>query len=139
MTDNDLEIAQPDDFFVKRDAEDNLQAVTQKIPGVQEHLRVVPMTMGDVNEYGLDEGLDLDDEDLADIFNNHLADLEEDITADDVSDNMIGFGRDALLQTILRASGYDMQNAINIEQFEMLSELDEGNFQRILEMAEAQQ
>jgi len=52
---------------------------------------------------------------------------------------MIGFGKDALLQTILRASGYDMQNAINMEQFEMLAEMDEGKFERVLELAESQE
>lgn len=135
---DDLKIAQPDDFFVERDSDDNLQPVTQKIPGVEEHLRVIPMTMGDVNKYGLDEGLEASDEDLAEIFNNHLADLERELDEGDVSDNMIGFGKDALVQTILRASGYDMQNAINMEQFEMIADMDEGKFQRVMELAETQ-
>lgn len=136
--DNELEIASPNDFFVERDSDDNLQPVTQKIPGVEQHLRVIPMTMGDVNKYGLNQEVDLSDEDLAEIFNKHLADLEKEIAAEDVSDNMIGFGKEALIQTILRASGYDMQNAINMEQFEMIADLDEGKFQRVMEMAEKQ-
>jgi len=56
-----------------------------------------------------------------------------------VSDDMIGFGKEALLQTILRASGYDMRNAMNMEQFEMLADLDEGNFERVMELAQKQQ
>jgi len=136
---DDLEIASPDDFFVTRDEDDNLQPVEQKLPGVEQHLRVIPMTMGDVNEYQLDEGVEPSDDELAEIFNEHLADLDRELSADDVSDNMIGFGKDALLQTILRASGYDMQNAINMEQFEMLAEMDEGKFERVLELAESQE
>jgi len=135
---NDTEIAQPDDFFVERNEDDELQPVTQKIPGVEEHLRVIPMTLGDVNEYGLDEGEDLNDAEMAEIFNKHLADLDRELSAEDVSENMIGFGKEALLQCVLRASGYDMQNAINMENFEMIADMDEGKFERMLELAERQ-
>lgn len=134
----DLDIAQPDDFFVERDGEDNLQPVVQKLPGVEQHLRVIPMTLGDVNKFGLEEG-NVDDEQLAEIFNEHLPDLEKTLTEDDISDNMIGFGKDALVQTILRASGYDMQSAINREQFEMIADMDEGKFEKVMAMAQEQQ
>jgi len=136
---SDMEIADPNDFFVTRDEEDNLQPVAQKVPGVEQHLNIIPLTMGEVERYGLDEGVALTDEELAEIFSDHLADLERELSEDDVSDNMIGFGKDALLQTILRASGYDMQNAMNMEQFEMLADLDEGKFQRVMELAQSQQ
>lgn len=137
--DNDMEIADPTDFFVTRDEDDNLQPVQQKIPGVEQHLNVIPLTMGEVERYGLDEGTNLSDEELAEIFSEHLADLDKEIGAEQVSDDMIGFGKEALLQTILRASGYDMRNAMNMEQFEMIAELDEGKFQRVMELAQAQQ
>lgn len=134
-----MEIADPTDFFVTRDEDDNLQPVQQKIPGVEQHLNVIPLTMGEVERYGLDEGTNLSDEELAEIFSEHLADLDKEIGAEQVSDDMIGFGKEALLQTILRASGYDMRNAMNMEQFEMIAELDEGKFQRVMELAQAQQ
>lgn len=145
MTENDteeLEIAEPEDFFVERDSDGNLQPVTQKLPGVEQHIRVVPMTMGDVNKYGLDEGVDLEAEDIAEILNNHWADVVErddyEITAEQVEDDAIGFGREALIQSILRASGYDMQNALNMEQFEMLADMDEGKFEKVMQLAERQ-
>lgn len=136
--DSDLDIAQPEDFFVERDSEDNLQPVTQKLPGVEQHIRIIPMTLGDVNKYGLDDG-NVADSDLAEICNKHLADLERELSAEDISENMIGFGKDALVQAILRASGYDMQSAINREQFEMIADMDEGKFERVMQMAERQQ
>jgi len=134
-----MEIADPDDFFVTRDEDDNLQPVTQQVPGVEQHLNIIPLTMGEVERYGLDEGTDVSDADLAEIFSDHLADLDRELSEDDVSDDMIGFGKEALLQTILRASGYDMRNAMNMEQFEMLADLDEGNFERVMELAQKQQ
>jgi len=138
----ELEIAEPEDFFVERDSDGNLQPVTQKLPGVEQHIRVIPMTMGDVNEYGLNEGMDIDEEDVADILNNHWADVKErdgyEITPEMVEDDTIGFGRDALIQSILRASGYDMQNALNMEQFEMLADMDEGKFEKVMQLAERQ-
>lgn len=136
--DNDMKIADPNDFFVTRDEEDNLQPVAQPIPGVEQSLNVIPLTMGEVERYGIEERVDLTDEEMAELFNDHLADLERELTSEDVSDNMIGFGKEALLQTVLRASGYDMKNAMNMEQFEMLADLDEGKFQRVIEMAEKQ-
>lgn len=138
-SDNGMEVADPNDFFVTRDEEDNLQPVKQKVPGVEAQLNVIPLTMGEVERYGLKEEVSLSDEELAELFTDHLADLDRELDAEDVSDKMIGFGKDALLQTVLRASGYDMQNAMNMEQFEMLAELDEGKFERVMELAQSQQ
>jgi len=135
---SDMEVADPNDFFVTRDEDDNLQPVTQKVPGVEQHLNVIPLTMGEVERYGLEEGVNLTDAELAELFTGHLADLERELTEDEVSDDMIGFGKEALLQTVLRASGYDMKNAMNMEQFEMIAGLDEGKFERVMEMAENQ-
>lgn len=49
---DDLDVAQPEDFFVTRDADDEIQPVTQELPGVEEQIRVIPITIGDMNEYG---------------------------------------------------------------------------------------
>lgn len=142
QTDDDLSIAQPDDFFHKRDADSELQPVTQPIPGVEEQLRVIPMTVGDINGYG-DSGEQLNPEsltteDLAAIINNHWYDVrvddDFDVTAEMVEEDMIGFGRDALIQAILRASGYDMQNALNLENIEMLDKLDEGKLDTLMDL-----
>lgn len=140
---DDLEIAEPEDFFVERDGDGNLQPVTQPLPGVEQAIRVIPMTMGDVNKYGLDEGMDLSNEEVAEILNEHWYEVRQrddyEVTAEMVEEDAIGFGKEALIQSILRASGYDMQNALNMEQFEMLADMEEGKFQKVMEMAERQQ
>jgi hypothetical protein len=140
-TDSELDIAEPEDFFVTRDSNDNLQPVEQQLPGVEQAIRVVPLTMGDVNAYGEGDGqlnpADVDAETTAEILNEHWYDVRSrddfEVTAETVAENMIGYGSEALLTAILRASGYDLQNAINMENMELLNELDDpGNF---LEMA----
>ena len=144
--DSELSIAQPDDFFVTRDSEDELQPITQPLPGVEQHIRVIPMTMGDINSYGGDAGRlnpnDLSSEDIAEILNNHWFDAREneemDITPEMVEEDMIGFGRGALITAIIRASGYDMQNAINLENLEMLEQIDDPEkLGKLMDMAEA--
>lgn len=140
---NDLEVATVEDFFVQRDGDDNLQPVEQPLPGLEEHIRVVPMTLGDVNQYGLDDGqVNLTDEEVADILNNHWYDVVQrddfEVTAEMVGEDMVGFGKTPLVQAILRASGYDMQNAINMEQMEMLAEMDEDKLKNVMSLAESQ-
>jgi hypothetical protein len=142
--DSELEIAQPEDFFVTRNEDDELQPVTQPLPGVEEKIRVIPMTIGDVNEYGNGEAVnpaDLSNEELAEIFNEHWYDVREnddfEVTADMVEEDMIGFGSEAVLTAILRASGYDMQNALNMENLEMLQQIDDpGKLEKLMEFAD---
>ncbi len=142
-TNDDLEIATPDDFLVQRDGEDNLQPVTQALPGVEEHIRVVPMTMGDLNSYGGSSGqlnpAELDADEIAELLNEHWYDLREsdrELTAEDVDNDMIGFGRDALVTAILRASGYDLQQGLNMEQLELLDQVPEGKLETMMDLAE---
>lgn len=142
---DELNIAKPEDFFVQRDADDNLQPVTQSLPGVEQEIRVLPMSMGDLNEFGDANGqlnpADISDEEIAEILNAHWYDVREgdfEVTADKVADDMIGFGLDALIQAILRASGYDMQNALNLENLEMLDQVPEGKLDTLMELAEKQ-
>lgn len=138
----DLEVASPEDFFVKRDSDDNLQAVTQQLPGVEQVVRVIPMTMGDVAEYGLDEGEELDDAQVAELFNNHWADVVEDddfeVTEEMITEDMIGFGKEPLIQAILLASGFASQQAMNIEQMQQLAELDGDKLGNLMALAESQ-
>lgn len=138
--DDELDIAQPDDFFHQRDDDGDVQPVTQPLPGVEQHIRVIPMTIGDMNSYG-GEGeqlnpQELSPEDLAELINNHWFEVKDrddfEVTAEMVEEDMIGFGRDALIQAILRASGYDMQNALNLENIEMLDKLDEGKVDTLM-------
>lgn len=142
---DDLEIATPDDFLVQRDDEDNLQPVTQALPGVEEHIRVIPMTMGDLNAYGGSGGqlnpAELGADEIADLLNEHWYDMREserELTAEDVESDMIGFGRNALVTAILRASGYDLQQGLNMEQLEMLEQVPEGKLETMVELADRQ-
>ncbi|MDB2225620.1 hypothetical protein PM023_13165 [Halorubrum ezzemoulense] len=143
---DELSIAEPEDFFVQRDSDDNLQPVTQPLPGVEQEIRVIPMSMGDLNEYGDANGqlspTDLTDEEIAEILNEHWYDVREnddfEVTAEKVEDDMIGFGLEALIQAILRASGYDMKNALNLENLEMLESVPEGKLDTMVELAESQ-
>lgn len=134
------EIMDPEDLFVSRDEDDNLQPVEQKMPGVEQKLRVIPMTKGQVNKYEIQSGdfSDITDEMLADIFNSHLADLDRELDESHVTEDMIGFGKEALLKTILRASGFDMQNAINKENLQMIGDMDEGNLETLMRLQEKQ-
>lgn len=130
---DELSIAQPEDFFITRDADDEIQPVTQVLPGAEEQIRVVPITIGDMNEYGGTDGqlnpAELDAETIATILNRHWYDVrtndELEITAEMVEDDLIGYGQEALVQAILRASGYDMQNALNTENLEVLDRIDD--------------
>lgn len=143
--DENLSIAQPSDFLVSRDDEDNLQPVTQALPGVEEHIRVIPMTMGDLNAYGGSGGqlnpAELGADEIAELLNEHWYDMREserELTAEDVNKDMIGFGRDALVTAILRASGYDLQQGLNMEQLEMLEQVPEGKLETMMELADRQ-
>lgn len=146
MTD-DLNIAEPDDFFVTRDDDDELQPVTQPLPGVDEAINVVPLTMGDLNKYGGSNGqlnpAELDFDEVAELLNEHWYEVREkddfEVTPEMIEDDMIGFGRDALITAILRASGHDLQNALNMENLEMLQEIDDpGKLEKLMEFANKQ-
>ncbi len=143
-TESELEIAQPEDFFVQRDADDNLQPVTQELPGVEEKIRVIPMSIGDLNQYASAgqqlNPAELTNEELAQILNDHWYDVRErddfEITAEMLEKDMIGFGKDALITTILRASGYDLQQSLNMENLEMLEQVPEGKLEVMMDLAE---
>lgn len=146
MSNNDnLEIASVDDFLVQRDSEDNLQPVTQALPGVEEAIEVVPMSMGDLNEYGDGNGqLDpssLSSDDIAEILNQHwyqLRESDQTLTGDDVDEDLIAFGKESLVTAILRASGYDLQQGLNMENLEMLDKVPEGKLEMMMDLAENQ-
>lgn len=141
--DSNLDIATPDDFLVTRDEDDELQPVTQPLPGVEQSVRVIPMSTGDANKWGDTNGrLDpnsLDSGAIAEILNEHWFDLREadrSVTATDVEENLIAFGRDSLLKAIFRASGFDMQDALNKENLELLNDVDPGNLQKMMELSD---
>lgn len=143
-SESDLDIAQPEDFFVTRDADDEIQPVTQALPGAEEQIRVVPITIRDMNEYGGTDdrfnSAELDAETMATILNRHWYDIrtnyEPEIIAEMV-DHLIGYGQEALVQGILRGFGYDMQNALNMENLEVLDRIgDPGKLETLAEIGQ---
>ena len=99
--------------------------------------------MGDLNAYGGSSGqlnpAELDADEIAELLNEHWYDLREsdrELTAEDVENDMIGFGRDALVTAILRASGYDLQQGLNMEQLELLDQVPEGKLETMMDLAE---
>lgn len=142
---DELDIAQPDDLFVTRDGDGELQPVTQPLSGVDQDIRIVPITMGDMNEFGDSSGqlnpANLDAETTAEILNTHWYDarIREDfeIDAEMLEEDMIGFGHETLIKAILRASGYDMQNAVNMENLEVLDRIDDpGKLETLAELGD---
>lgn len=135
-----LEIADPNDFFHRRDSDDELQPVVQKIPGRGQALRVIPPTTGDYEKYNLDdeEALFADNALLAELFNEKFPDLDE-VTAEDVRDGMIAFGAEPLVDCIRRAGGQDMKDAMEEQEIQRMMQLmgEQGmDFQDLVELGE---
>lgn len=128
---NGLEIANPNDFFHKRDGDDKLSPVVQKIPGRDQALRVIPPTLGDLEKFHLDdEGRLYDDDELyAEFLNEHFPDLDE-VTEEDVSEGMLMFATEVFVDVAKRAGGLDMKDALDQRQTKQMMQMlgaDEGN------------
>ena len=141
--DDELEIATPSDFLVGRSEDDELQPVTQALPGVEEHVRVVPMTLGDAQKFGDANGnvnpQALSNEEIAELLSAHWYDLREsdrELDGDSIGEDMIAFGTESLLTAILRASGFDLQQGLNMENLETLEKIPEGKLEKMMELSD---
>lgn len=135
-----LEIAKPGDFFHRRDSDDELQPVVQQVPGREEAMRVIPPTTGDYQQFHLDEDEKLyeDDDLFAQFVNKFFVDLDFEVTAEDVRDNLIAFGAEPMVDMVKRAGGQDMKDAMDEREIEKMMEYfggDEGgmDFQALIE------
>lgn len=128
---SDLDVAQPEDFFVSRSDGETPDPVKQRIPGTHEALRVRPLTNGQLDAWGDElESDDPDPEIIAECFNYALADLDRTVTPEDVERGMIGYGTMPVLQAIKNASGYQAFLGFRKQQMElvgMLNQLDEDS------------
>lgn len=126
----DLEIASPEDFFHRRDSDDELQPVEQQVPGREVAMRVRPPTQGDYQKYHLDDPDELYDDDqlFAEFVNEFFVDLEWEVTAQDVQEDLIAFGAEPMVDMVLRAGGQDMKDALDQRQIDQMKRLmgDEG-------------
>lgn len=136
-----LEVANPSDFFHRRDSDDELQPVLQQIPGREQAMRVVPPTTGDYQKFHLgdEERLYADDELFAEFVNAFFVDLEDEVTEQDVRENLIAFGAEPLVDMVKRAGGMDMKDALDQRQIEQMMELMGGedlDFQQLIKLAD---
>lgn len=136
VSDDDDTIATKDDLLVTRDSDGELQPVTQPVPGEGKAVEVIPLTTGDLNTYDTLGEQEMDDAEVARLFNQHLVMFDEgELTADDIKNRMKAMKIQAYVQAIMKASGQDTQTAVNQEQLEMLEGLDEGKISVLKQLA----
>jgi len=121
-------IASLDDFRVSRDGEGELLPVTEPLPGSNDHVRVIPLTQGDANEYLPDSGVptDLDDEAMLELLVEFY--VEPDFTGVESLDELVAFGLDPLLMALMNASGFDYAQGMVADSSELVEAI-EGNTQ----------
>lgn len=129
-----LEVANPDDFFIKRSGDDaqDIEPVLQKIPGRPQAMKVRPFTSGMHQKY-LDPVDYDDDEKLAEMFNLAFPDLSFEVTEEDVAEGMLAYGPQTMVDMIERAAGKDMQDAIENRNLKILNQIDPGKMSQMLE------
>lgn len=134
-----LEIADPNDFFVTRDAEDRPAPVTQQIPGTEQAVRVHPLTNRHLEQWG--ETLESDDPDdaiVAAVFDYALADFDGQVTERMVAEDILGYNAAPLLQAIKNASGYQAFLGYREQQMRMvrmLKDLDQEQMGMLQDLA----
>lgn len=139
---DDLEVADPNDFFITRSDGENPDPVKQRIPGTDDALRIVPLTNAKLEAWGDElESDDPDEETVADVFNYALADLDRTLTADDIDRNMIGYGVAPLMQAVKNASGYQAFLGYQEQRMRMIGMIDQigqadVDLQEIVNLAE---
>lgn len=115
-------MADAEDFFVKRDGDDEVLPVRERAAGFGECV-VKPMVYGEAESYFGDSGqvASASANEVADVLRNHVVEPDLDayckaqgyrhsfLSAYTLREEMLPFGPAALLMAILRASGY--QNA----------------------------
>ncbi|MFC7202858.1 hypothetical protein ACFQJC_04975 [Haloferax namakaokahaiae] len=110
----ELELADPSDWFVRRKDGDSLpEPVKQQIPGTEQAILVRPPLSGHLEAWsGSLTSDDPDPKDLAEMFNICLPQLDFEVTPEmvegdlDGHEGMIGYGPLPLRQAILNAAGF---------------------------------
>jgi len=132
-------IASKEDLLITRDGDGELNPVKQDLPGTDKKVEVIPLTTGDLNTFDTIDTQEPDDDELARLFNQHLTMFDEgELSAEDISERVPAMKIQAFVNAIMKASGQDMQSAVNQDQLEMLEGLDEGKMETLLMLAEKQ-
>jgi len=136
-----LEVADPNDYFLTRSDGDQPDPVKQQIPGTEQALRIRPLTNAHLEAWGDDlESEDPDHEVVAEVFNYALVDLDREVTAADIDENMLGFGVAPILQATKNASGYQQYQGFRKQRMQMatmLEGIDGEQLESLLDLADA--
>jgi hypothetical protein len=113
--DTELEVIGADEaFFVQRDDAGELVPKTIPVPGTDgKAVRARPAPSGVYNEY-LDPVEWDNDAKMAELFSKQYPDL--DLDAEDVANGLLAFSARTMVNCIRKASGEDMQSALEEEQ-----------------------
>lgn len=136
-----LEIADPADFGISRDEDEELRPLKQRIPGTDKAVSVKPLNSSQVEKY--DEALNrnaADDELVDEMFREHIV---EGPGSDGLHDGLPGYIVSGLIQAIKNSSGYDVFLATQEQRQEetqanlrMMNQMDPEMMTRLQEFAE---
>lgn len=131
----ELEVAEPEDFLIQRDEDGDLAPVYGKLPGRDKVIEFSPWPEGTINKY-FPASMDINqitNDQAAAILNEHLVtptpeDLASDgnrITSEDIAEGFRGFTVNPVLMTMADASGYDMFLSANYNEDAMEQVVDQ--------------
>jgi len=131
----DLEIAEPEDFGIQRDADGDLKPVKQRIPGTEKAIKCKPVVDSEPVERVL-EAADPDEADINDVGEEYIiAGPGADGNLSDYPDYII----QGILQALKNASGNDIFLAVenqrveeNVGQLQAVSAEDLEKMQSLL-------
>lgn len=112
--DNDLEIAHPEDFGVRRNDEGELTPVKQRIPGTEHAVKVKPLVGGAAERYEdvLEEDR-ADDDRVEEFFKEFIA---EGIGSSGDLSNVPDYLVSPLIQAVKNSSGFSAFSAVQQQQ-----------------------
>lgn len=101
-----LEIADPADFGISRDEDEELRPLKQRIPGTDKAISVKPLNSSQVEKYDAALNRNAADDELVDeMFREHIV---EGPGSDGLHDGLPGYIVAGLIQAIKNSSGYDV-------------------------------
>lgn len=138
----DLSIATPEDFGIRRGEDGELLPIKQRVPGTEHAIRCIPLTGGKLDEYNdvLERG-DADEERIAQLLREHIVEgIGAEATAEKVTEEYPGYLIPGLLQALKDSSGHSVfleTQARRNEEVKANAELVEavGGIERIEELA----
>ena len=120
-----LEIADPSDFGISRDGDEELRPLRQRIPGTDKAVLVKPLNASEVEKYDAVLNRNAADDDMVDeMFREHIV---EGPGADGLHSGLPGYLVSGLIQAVKNSSGYDVFLAVQ----EQRREEQEGNLQML--------